>query len=164
MPSTLVPRLSTLLARQFGIESGSAIALGQIIPLALFSLLWVDLIRQLSFQWSTNEQYSYGWFVPFFALGLLWRRYTCRPAPERVASPRWLTVTIPTLAAVLVPIRLVHEANPDWPLCSWLLTFCVIGISLYAVFTIGGWTWAKHFAFPICFILVAVRWPYRIEH
>ena len=24
--------------------------------------------------------------------------------------------------------------------------------------------WLRHFAFPVCFILLAVQWPYRIEH
>jgi exosortase/archaeosortase family protein len=32
----------------------------------------------------------------------------------------------------------------------------------------GQWSlfspWVRHFAFPVCFILVAVSWPYRIEH
>ena len=134
------------------------------MPLALFGVLWLDLIRQLSYQWSTNEQYSYGWFVPFFALGLLWRRHACRPAPWPVAAPAWLTVFVAMLAGALLPARVVHEANPDWPPCSWLLAFSVVGISLYAVFITGGWAWTRHFAFPICFILVAVRWPYRIEH
>jgi exosortase len=40
----------------------------------------------------------------------------------------------------------------------------VVGISFYAVFLVGGWTAMRYFAFPICFILVAVQWPYRIEH
>ena len=40
----------------------------------------------------------------------------------------------------------------------------MIALSLYAVFLTGGWPWVKHFAFPICFILVAVNWPYRIEN
>jgi len=30
------------------------------------------LCRQLSYEWSSNEQYSYGWFVPFFAGFLFW--------------------------------------------------------------------------------------------
>mgnify|MGYP000444779434 CR=1 FL=1 len=36
-----------------------------------YSALWLDLIRQLSYTWSTNEQYAYGWFVPIFAAALL---------------------------------------------------------------------------------------------
>ena len=49
------------------------------LPLALFSVLWLDLIRQLSYEWSNREEYAYGWFVPFLALGLFWRRWLTRP-------------------------------------------------------------------------------------
>ena len=30
-------------------------------------LLWFVLCRHLSGEWRINEQYNYGWFVPFFA-------------------------------------------------------------------------------------------------
>ena len=134
------------------------------LPLALFGILWADLIRQLSYEWSTNEQYAYGWFVPLLALGLLWKRWTTRPAAQPQASPFWLVALVVMVALVLLPVRVVHEINQDWPLFSWPLTLGVVGISLYAIFLLGGWTWVRYLAFPVCFILVAVRWPYRIEH
>src|SRR2546421_523046 len=34
--------------------------------------LWFILCRQLSGEWWVNEQYTYGWFVPFFAAFLFW--------------------------------------------------------------------------------------------
>ena len=80
---------------------------------------------------------------------------------------RWnfvVTTFVAFAALLLLPVRVVYEANQDWPLCSWLLASGVVAISLYAVFLIGGWPWVRHFAFPICFILVAVRWPSRLEH
>jgi exosortase len=58
----------------------------------------------------------------------------------------------------------IHEINQDWPLFTWPLTLGVVALSLYTVFLLGGWPWVRHFAFPICFILVAISWPYRIEH
>ena len=45
-------------------------------------MLWLDLIRLLSTQWEAREQYAYGWFVPFFAAALLWRRWLDRPGSE----------------------------------------------------------------------------------
>jgi len=134
------------------------------LPIILFAVLWADLVRQLSYTWGTNEQYAYGWFVPFFAAALLWRRWMTRPAARPQASPFWLVALVVVAAVVLLPVRVVYEINPDWPLCSWLMTLTVVGISLYAVFLAGGWKWVRHFAFPVCFILVAVQWPYRIEH
>ena len=57
--------------------------------IALFAL-WFVLCRHLSGEWSINEQYSYGWFVPFFAVFLFWLRWEDRPAgasrPEAPSS------------------------------------------------------------------------------
>ena len=41
--------------------------------------LWFGLCRELSGEWSVNEQYNFGWFVPFFALYLFWLRWQDRP-------------------------------------------------------------------------------------
>ncbi len=156
-------------------------AFSSFLSLAAFSVLWIDLIRQLSYQWSTNEQYAYGWFVPFLALGLILKKWPYRPTPSHRSSvisdqssvrsisafSFQLSAFLPALcvlfALLLLPLRVIHEINQDWPLITWPLTIGVVAISLYAVFLIGGWRWVKYFGFPICFILVAVRWPYRIE-
>ena len=132
--------------------------------IALFAILWIDLCRQLSYTWDTNEQYAYGWFVPLLAIGLLWKKWPTRPAPHPKASPLWLIVLVATLALILLPVRVIHEINQNWSFCSYLLTIAVVVLSLYAVFLMGGWPWVRHFAFAICFILVAVNWPYRIEN
>jgi exosortase len=150
------------------------------LAISAFSLLWLDLCRQLSYEWSTNEQYAYGWFVPIFALGLFLKQWPTRPslslgemAGVRASSPlgapfsgfRFPLSAFPIfLALAYLPLRIIHEINQDWSFCSYLLTLVVVGLSLYAIFLMGGWPWVRHFAFPICFILVAVRWPYRIEN
>jgi exosortase len=134
------------------------------VPLVLFSVLWLDLVRELCFQWSTREQYAFGWFVPLLALGLFWRRWTSRPECQPVIPPRWARMVVFAAAGLLLPVQVLCEANPDWPLCSWLIALLVVDLSLYAFLLTGGWRWVLHFAFPVGFILIAVRWPYRIEH
>lgn len=132
--------------------------------LLVFSVLWVDLIRLLSFEWESNEQYSYGWFVPFLAAYLFWWRWRTRPAPSGTRCPAW---GIPVVAAAVVgflPLRAVAETNMDWPLIGWLISLEVVGISLFVVYLMGGVSWVKHCLFPIAFIMVAVPWPYRVEH
>src|SRR6266446_7218946 len=52
------------------------------LVVAAIGALWFILFRQLSNEWSINEQYNYGWFVPFFALFLFWLRWQDRPDPE----------------------------------------------------------------------------------
>src|SRR5690348_6041719 len=44
--------------------------------------LWFICCWHLSAEWSYNEQYSYGWFVPFFALYLFWLRWEDAPLPR----------------------------------------------------------------------------------
>ncbi len=218
------------------------------LPLALFSILWVDLCRQLSYTWDTNEQYAYGWFVPLLALGLFIRRWPTRPSPQPTAF-QGFSVPVSALTAspisafqrfsisafvfllclLLLPLRVIIEINPDWPLITWPYTLIVVALTLYAIHlagprsspremsgpaispgsafrrfisvfnflnfrfsprppssVVGGPSpespnpisafyfhnfrffklspWVAHFAFPVCFILVAVQWPYRIEH
>jgi exosortase len=69
-----VTDVSPLPARHFR----ARVALG-----ALFlAALWLGLCRELSGEWSVNEQYNFGWFVPFFALYLFWLRWQDAPAAQ----------------------------------------------------------------------------------
>ena len=49
-----------------------------------FAALWFGLLSQLSGEWSVNDQYSYGWFVPFFAALLFWLRWEDAPKAREV--------------------------------------------------------------------------------
>ena len=141
---------------------------GTWVALGAFAVLWLDLIRQLSYNWSSKEQYAYGWFVPILSLGLLWNRWTSRPVQcargNAVGFPFLLPAFVFLLLLLLLPLRVIHEVNQDWPLISWPLTLCVVGITLYAIYLAGDWPWVKCLAFPVCFILVAVQWPNRLEN
>ena len=66
-------------------------------------------------------------------------------------------------ALLLIPVRLIQEANPDWRLMSWMMAIAVVFISASAFYLAGGWPWLRHFAFPILFFLVAVPWPTQFE-
>lgn len=126
-------------------------------------VLWSDLFLELSFQWSANEQYAYGWFIPLLAGVLFWARWQERPFPrQRRRFARWEWACA-ALALILIPIRICHEANPDWPAVGWALTAGVTGLTLYFLYRCGGRSWVRHFLFPIMFTWVAVRWPWRIE-
>src|SRR5438132_3651598 len=51
-----------------------------------FAARWIILWRQLSGEWSVNDQYSYGWFVPFFAIILFWLRFEDAPQPRALSE------------------------------------------------------------------------------
>jgi exosortase len=132
-------------------------------PVAVFALVWLEVVSRLRFEWSINPQYGYGWAVPVLAAYIFWRRWQDAPAP---AVPRatvlWAALII-LPALLLVPIRLIQEANPDWRLLSWTMAICAVVISGAGVYLAGGASWLRHFAFPILFFFVAVPWPTSLE-
>lgn len=142
--------------------------LPRVLPGIIFiSALWFVLCRHLSNEWSANEQYGYGWFVPFFAAYLFWLRMEgrppCRPPVwTRRSSSLHFAIAVPLLV-LLLPLRLFEVGNPDWRPLGWLHAAVVVGLTLLVIWRSGGRAWLRHFAFPICFILVAVPWVTPIE-
>jgi exosortase len=134
-------------------------------PWITAAALWLWLFFHLHVEWSLNPQYNYGWAVPFLALLMFWFRWQRRPAPDpRIGDSslaKWMAWVV---LALLFPIRVVEEANPDWRLLSWLFALCVVGFSLLSLYRAAGRSWLKHFAFPICFPLAAVPWPVQLEN
>ena len=134
------------------------------LTFAILGLLWADLILHLSYQWRASEQYEYGWFVPVLALAVAIGRWQTRPRATAAAFGPIAGVLGILSFAWLLPLRIIDEVNPDWPLVVWAFAGTVVGITLLAARAAGGWAWVKHFGFSICFILVAVPWPWRVEH
>lgn len=132
-------------------------------PLAVFALVWIELISRLRFEWSINPQYGYGWTVPLLAAYIFWRRYENAP-PSSPPDLRILPGLVIILAAAfLIPVRLIQEANPDWRLLSWAMALSAGVITACGIYLAGGMRWVRHFAFPILFFFVAVPWPTNLE-
>ena len=146
------------------------------------AVLWFGLCRELSSEWSVNEQYNFGWFVPFFALYLFWLRWQDRPEAVAALSERRNHAAITTtvgdrryrkkriaaliaIAALLLllPVRLFEIANPEWRLLAWIHAGVVVSLTLLLIWSAGGKAWLCHFAFPVAFIFVAVPWPTTLE-
>src|SRR5438477_1868041 len=151
------------------------------LSVLLLAALWVGLCRELSGEWSVNEQYNFGWFVPFFALYLFWLCWQERPQTE-IGNPlqrmrsngqaftsqirKGQTIAgLFAIAALLVllPVRLFEIANPEWRLLAWVHTSAVVVLTLLLIWWAGGVAWLRHFAFPVLFIFVAVPWPTLVE-
>jgi len=130
---------------------------------AIFALFWLELIWRLQMEWSVNPQYAYGWTVPPLAAFLFWRRWRSAPPPARPGT-RWLPIAVMIACAFLiVPVRLVQEANPDWRLMSWSMALATVLLTFAAIYLAGGAPWLRHFRFPLLFFLVAVPWPMQFE-
>jgi exosortase len=130
--------------------------------------LWFGLCKELSGEWSVNEQYNYGWFVPFFALYLFWLRWQDRPPAQisnsksQIANSAAFAISIVALL-LLLPVRLFEIANPEWRPLAWVHAAAVVTLTLLLIWCAGGGAWLRHFAFPVAFIFVAVPWPTPLE-
>ena len=131
--------------------------------------LWFGLCRELSGEWSVNEQYNFGWFVPFFALYLFWLRWQDRPRRKFQIAIEYRSIRaalgIAAIAALLLllPLRLFEIANPEWRLLAWTHALAVVTLTLLLLWWAGGKAWLRHFAFPVAFIFIAVPWPTALE-
>jgi exosortase len=138
------------------------------LSVLFLAALWFGLCRELSGEWSVNEQYNFGWFVPFFALYLFWLRWQDRPAAQilnpksQIPNPAALGIAIAALL-LLLPVRLFEIANPEWRLLAWIHALAVVSLTLLLLWSAGGKAWFRHFAFPIVFIFIAVPWPTAVE-
>lgn len=131
--------------------------------MATIALLWAAVISRLQIEWSTNPQYSYGWTVPFCAAALFWLRWEEAPEAERPHHRAFAILLVFVCAAMLLPVRWLLEANPDWRLLDWALAGSAVTITLSAIYLAGGFAWLRSFAFSVLFFLVAVPWPMRLE-
>jgi exosortase len=150
------------------------------LALAGLALYWCQLFYQIQFEWTANDQYGYGWFVPLLAAVLLLRRWVDRPglsehSPQskvqslesKVQSPQsevwgwpsWLgggQWSVVILLFMLLPLRIIHEANVGWRSAQWLHAVILVALTLIVMWRAGGWLWVRHFGFPVLFLLAAV--------
>jgi exosortase len=131
------------------------------VPWLLLLLYWIQFWNRLRVDWSTEAEYTFGWFVPFLAIGLLYFRWESRPAPgpPKGLPSKMLTASIILVFLLHIPISLVEEANAGWRALLWFREFWLMGLSLALIGLVGGWSWVRHFAFPLCFTATAVPWP-----
>ena len=141
-----------------------------VLSFLLLTALWFGLCQQLSGEWSVNQQYNFGWFVPFFAVYLFWLRWQDRPPPDvrgQKSEVRGWTLIASAIAIVslflLLPVRLFEIANPEWRPLAWIHAASVVTLTLLYLWGVGGRRWVRHFAFPVAFIFVAVPWPTPLE-
>src|SRR5437870_6226873 len=162
------PSMQSVAAERSAPSTGSTLlknwSARTIVALLVLTALWFLLCKQLSGEWSVNEQYHFGWFVPFFGLYLFWLRWQDRPepSPPRKTLLPWILIGVPAFLLFL-PIRLFEIGTPEWRPLGWIHTASVAALTLLCIWSAGGNRWLRHFAFPIAFFFVAVPWVTPIE-
>ena len=138
------------------------------LSVLFLAALWLGLCRELSGEWSVNEQYNFGWFVPVFAVYLFWLRWQDRPAAQianrnsQIANSAALAIAFVALF-LLLPVRLFEIANPEWRLLAWGHAAAVVVLTLLLIWWAGGGAWLRHFAFAVAFMFIAVPWATSLE-
>ncbi len=133
------------------------------LALVALAACWLMFFDELRGEWEINAQYNYGWLVPLLGLTLLYLRWPERPAlapPVTSRSTAWIACG---LLFLLLPLRVIYEANPEWRMLYWAHGFVVLGLSFCLLHRLGGWAWARFFAPPLVFMLIAVPWPMELE-
>jgi exosortase len=136
-----------------------------ILPAVLIGLVWFAVIRILWGDWRIDPQYGYGMVVPLLILGLLQKRIPDRPSPCSLrSSQRWGAGSVLIASCLIMAFTIpMAEANPDWRALGLLASLTAVAVSLSVLYLLGGGGWLRHFAFPVCFFLIAVPWPRNFE-
>ncbi len=144
--------------------SGMDLWLPHIGVLSFLLILWGMLIFQLSEIWAVNPQYSYGYFVPFLCLFILWKNSAkfekskaSRSIPKSHAHLCYLVGVIGVL--VVLPLWIIREANADWRLLNVVLVSIVATVSLAVVYCSGGVSMVRFYLFAIFFFCMTIPWP-----
>jgi exosortase len=130
-----------------------------LLPLVLVSacFLWAfgSTLAELAFVWRTNDQYSHGFLVPFFALVLLWlRRDKLKGAELRPGLILGIVLVASALALRLAGVYWFYLS-----LDSFALVPCAAGLC----WLLGGWT-AFRWAWPaILYLTFMIPLPYRLS-
>lgn len=128
--------------------------------------IWVVYFQQLSFEWYHNAQYTYGLWIPFIGMYLLYLRYQAAPraVPNHNATILGICALYSVLLSLLyIPIKIIFISNVDWRLLLWIQGILNVGMTLLWIYTVGGGGWVKHFGSSILFLLVAIPWPKGVE-
>jgi exosortase len=138
-----------------------------LLVLATLLSIWSWVLFSAHYFWGSESYYNFGWFVPFLAAFLGYRRLSQfsfsirQPATgPTVAGFIWVAVAAAFLYAAM---RLFNEANPFWRVPLWGQAVAAMIASTAFFLLVSGLRGLRHFAFCLLILLMALPWPWRIE-
>ena len=118
-------------------------------------------------EWTTSQDYNYGWFVPPLALYFLWKRLEGAPRRTEAATgtvPRviaWVVILLSLL--VILPLEIIRQTPIHWRPNLWAVGLLALANTLAVAWLTGGRARLKIFLIPALFMLVGIPWPTFVE-
>ncbi len=105
-------------------------------------------------RWSTQEEYSHGFFIPLIALWFLWKRREALNAS--LGEPSWWGVALLLPAALLM---VLGELSALFILMQFGFLLALVGL----VLGLGGFSLLRLAILPIALLVFAIPLPYFVD-
>lgn len=138
---------------------------------SLEALLWIWSIAVCVPYWLRDDNYAYGWVVPFLMFFFLWRRLGSQEAvfwTETAATAKNARRVNPWLIAIvgvaLFPTEVLRAEYHQSGAVLWGINIAKVVFSMAGAWWLGGRRLWLLTLFPLMFFLTAVPWPNSIAH
>jgi len=137
----------------------------------LEAVLWVWSIAVCVPYWIRDDNYAYGWVVPFLMFFFLWRRLGAQDRefwPECAATAKNARTMNPWFLALagvaLFPTEVLRAEYHQSGAVLWGINLAKVIFSMAGAWWLGGRRLWLLTLFPLVFFLTAVPWPNAIAH
>lgn len=137
----------------------------------LEAILWVWSIAVCVPYWIRDDNYAYGWVVPFLMFFFLWRRLGSEnkgfweECAADATDGRRINPWLLAMAGVaLFPTEVLRAEYHQSGLILWGINIAKVVFSMAGAWWLGGRRLWRLTLFPLLFFLTAVPWPNTIAH
>lgn len=134
-----------------------------VLSLSFLAAPWLLFFWQLWSEFELNPTYQFALLAPLIIGYLAWER---AQAPHARYTPRKnLPLGLIILAGLLLllPLRLIFEANADWRFTQWLQGLLTASLTLAGLYRWGGKPMLRQFAALALLPLLCIPWPTALE-
>lgn len=130
--------------------------LAALVPIAILAAIlgFRGGLAELFHRWTTQEEYSHGFIIPFVTLWLLWSRRDA--IISNIGRPSWLGAALMVSA---IGMLIIGELSAVFILSQFGFIVALLGIAL----AFGGYSLLRIVFVPIAFLLFAIPLPYFID-
>ena len=129
---------------------------------AAVAFAWLGAWLHLAGEWRADEQYRYGFGIPFLFCWMAWRRRSGAMEPGARTPAWWCVIAVALLALLLGELLRWHD--PLWRLTGTLLTAAAALLTAAWIHRIGGAPLLRRGIFPLAFAALGVPCPVPLEN